>query len=118
MFGRKERRTPFQRDADDRLESLRDDCIALFINSGLTQREIHNRGGPTPATISKWLYKETRFPRYNSLQAFLLAIGHELMPVSAAVAQSMRDHGRASYLAIDTGFIGRPRMPQRKRRAA
>ena len=118
MFGRKGRRTPFERDADDKLEALRDDCIALFINSGLTQAEIHTRGGPTPQTISKWLYKETRFPRYQSIQSFLLALGHELMPVSAVVAAQMREAGRRSHLELDTGFIGRPRMPAKKRRAA
>jgi hypothetical protein len=62
MFGRSERKTPFQREQNQKLENLRDDCIALFINSGLTQKQIHERGGPTPTTISKWLYGETHFP--------------------------------------------------------
>lgn len=113
MFGRSERRTPFQRQQDHKLENLRDDCIALFINSGLTQKQIHANGGPTPQTISKWLYGETHFPRYASIEAFLLALGHELMPVSSAVAQELRNKGRGTYLNIDVSFAGRPRMPQK-----
>jgi transcriptional regulator with XRE-family HTH domain len=113
MFGRSERKTPFQREQNQKLEHLRDDCIALFINSGLTQKQIHERGGPTPATISKWLYGETHFPRYASIEAFLLALGHELVPVSSAVAQELRNKGRGIYLNIDVSFVGRPKMPKK-----
>jgi hypothetical protein len=113
MFGRSERKTPFQREQNQKLENLRDDCIALFINSGLTQKQIHERGGPTPTTISKWLYGETHFPRYASIEAFLLALGHELMPVSSAVAAELRNKGRNTYLNIDVAFAGKPRMPKK-----
>jgi hypothetical protein len=116
MFGRSERRTPFQRQQDNKLENLRDDCIALFINSGLTQKQIHANGGPTPQTISKWLYGETHFPRYSSIESFLLALGHELMPVSSAVAQELRNKGRGIYLNIDVSFAGRPRMPKKEKK--
>lgn len=113
MFHRKPRRTPFQREQDEKLEGLRDDCIALFIDSGLSQKQIHERGGPTSQTISKWLYGETHFPRHSSIQTFLAALGHELMPVSAAVAAELRAKGRNIYLNIDVSFAGRPRMPQK-----
>lgn len=118
MFHRKPRRTPFQREQDNKLENLRDDCIALFIDSGFTQKQIHERGGPTPTTISKWLYAETHFPRYSSIESFLLALGHELMPVSSSVAAELRAKGRSTYLNVDVGFAGRPRMPAKKRKAA
>lgn len=111
MFHRKGRRTPFQRQQDDKLEQMRDDCIAVFIDSGLTQKQIHERGGPTPQTISKWLYGETHFPRYASIEAFLSALGHELMPVSANVAAEMRNKGRNFYMNVDLSFVGRPKMP-------
>ena len=75
MFGRRERSSPYQRDPITDLEDLRDDCIALFINSGMTMKQVHVSGGPTPQTISKWLYKETRFPRMDSIRAFLQARG-------------------------------------------
>lgn len=78
MFGRRDRKTPFERDPDERLEDLRDDCIALFLNSGLTQKELQARGGPTPQTTSKWLYKETRFPRLQTVMAVANALGREL----------------------------------------
>src|SRR4051812_19350644 len=116
MFGRANRKKPLERAQSSRLEDLRDDCIALFINSGLTQKEIHQRGGPTPSTISKWLYKETFFPRFDTLERFLLAVGYELMPVTSTRAQEMRDAGRHMFLDIDLGFVGRPRMPQKKRK--
>lgn len=69
---------PIQDQIDYELEFLRDDCIALFVDSGLTQKQIYNQGGPTPGTISKWIYKETRFPRLNSILSFLLALGYRL----------------------------------------
>lgn len=116
MFHRKPRRTPFQREQDDKLEGLRDDCIALFIDSGLTQKQIHERGGPTPQTISKWLYGETLFPRHSSIQTFLAALDHELMPVSSAVAAKLREQGRNTYLNIDVSFAGKPRMPRKEKK--
>lgn len=118
MFGRANRKNPLQKVQSRKLEDLRDDCIALFINSGLTQKEVHNLGGPTPATISKWLYKETFFPRYDTIERFLLALGHELMPVSSAMAAQLREKGRNSFLELDVGFVGKPRMPSKKRKAA
>lgn len=114
MFGRAERKKPLEKAQSKRLEDLRDDCVALFINSGLTQKDIHQRGGPTPQTISKWLYKETFFPRFDTLERFLMALDYELMPMSSARAQQMRDAGRNMYLDIDLGFIQRPRMPKKK----
>ena len=80
MFGRgRNRKGPrFQREPRADLEDLRDDCIALFLNSGLRQWEIADAGGPTPATISKWLYKETRFPRLDTIRAFVRAMGYDL----------------------------------------
>ena len=113
MFHRKGRRTPFQREQDQKLENLRDDCVALFLDSGMTQKQIHERGGPTPQTISKWLYGETHFPRYATVEAFLAALGHELMPVSSALAAQMRERGRNSFLDIQLSFVGRPKMPQK-----
>lgn len=118
MFGRANRKNPLERTQSRKLEDLRDDCIALFINSGLTQKEIHEAGGPTTGTISKWLYKETFFPRYDTIERFLLALGHELMPVSSRVADELRGKGRNTYLNVDVGFVGRPRMPVKKRKAA
>ena len=111
MFGRKERSTPLQREQLDALENMRDDCIALFINSGLTQKQIHERGGPTPATISKWLYKETFFPRYSTIDSFLRALGYGLAPVLLVNVDPQRYEVRDS---LSTPFIGRPRMPRKK----
>lgn len=117
MFGRSERKNPLQKLQSRRLEDLRDDCIALFINSGLTQKDIHERGGPTPGTISKWLYKETFFPRFDTIERFLLAMDHELIPVTREQAERLRERGRNTYLDLDVPFIGKPKMPS-KRKAA
>ena len=69
---------PIQESIDYELEFLRDDCVALFKDSNKTQQQIYKAGGPTPATISKWIYGETRFPRLNSILSFLLALGYRL----------------------------------------
>lgn len=85
-FGHKGRTNPIQRELDEELEGLRDDCIALFKNSGLTQQQIHERGGPTPKTISNWIYGITLFPRMSTIQAFTTALGYRLSIVEARSA--------------------------------
>lgn len=60
------------------LEDLRDDCIAVVINSGQSFKRVHERGGPTPQTTSKWLYRETQFPQLATVRAMLKACDHEL----------------------------------------
>lgn len=116
MFGRKERKHHWVREPLTKLEDLRDDCIAVFRDSGMTMREVHQAGGPTPQTISKWLYKETRFPRLDSVRALLQALGHELMPMPKEQAAQIREQGRNSYLHLDIPTVGAPRMPRRKSR--
>lgn len=118
MFHRKPRRTPFQRETDEKLEQMRDDCIALFIDSGLTQKQIHERGGPTPSTISKWLYGETHFPRYATIDAFLRALGAEMVVMNAAAAAAWRSKSLADRLALQVSFARRPKMPPKHNRRA
>lgn len=107
----KKRKTPFAREIDADLENLRDDCIALFINSRMTQQQIHAAGGPTPSTISKWLYKETKFPRYQTIQAFLKVLGYQLSVVNIGF-----DGGRAAVNHARAKPIRLP--PKRKHRHA
>lgn len=114
MFGRRNRKRPLVRENNEQLEDLRDDCIALFINSGLTQKEISNRGGPTPQTISKWLYKETHFPRYSTIESFLLALDYGLTAMPLADISAMRGKPIHERLDLDVAIAGRPRMPARK----
>lgn len=116
MFGRRERTKPLTREQLTHLEDLRDDCIALYLNSGLTQKDIHAKGGPTPATISKWLYKETMFPRYQSIESFLLALGYGLTPQPLEAIAEARQQAMEDRLELDVSFAGRPRMPKRKPR--
>lgn len=110
MFGRKGRRTPFQREMDEELESIRDDCIALFVNSGLTQKQIHERGGPTPPTISRWLYKETVFVRMATVMSFTKALGGRI----TITADTNAIRPRNQRLQLDVPIIGRPHMPRRR----
>lgn len=67
-----------QRQPIAQLEDLRDDTIAVAINSGQTFKSIHERGGPTPQTIAKWLYRETKFPQLATVRAILQACDHDL----------------------------------------
>ncbi len=113
MFGRKERKNPLQREQVKQLEDLRDDCIALYKNAGITQKQIHERGGPTPATITKWLYKETHFPRYDSIERFLMALGYGLTPLPLAAIEEMRKLPTHRRLELDIPIVGRPKMPAR-----
>lgn len=67
----------FAREPIAKLEDLRDDCIAVVRNSRLTFNQIRERGGPSPQTLSKWLYRETRFPQLATIRAALLACDHD-----------------------------------------
>lgn len=69
---------PTKREPLTSLEDLRDDCIAVVINSGQSFKRVHERGGPTPQTTSKWLYRETQFPQLATVRAMLKACDHEL----------------------------------------
>ena len=73
------RKDPPKREPLVPLEDLRDDCIAVMINSGLSPKQVRERGGPTPATTSKWLYRETVFPQLATIRAMLNACGHDLV---------------------------------------
>lgn len=72
------RKTPIKRQPLASLEDIRDDCVAVVINSGQSFKRVHENGGPTPQTTSKWLHKETMFPQLATVRAMLNACGHEL----------------------------------------
>jgi len=101
MFGRKERKQPLQRAQLEALEDLRDDCIALFRNSGLTQKQVQEQGGPTTQTISRWLYKETMWPRYDTIERFLLALGYGLTPMPIAKIAELKRKPAHARLGMD-----------------
>lgn len=104
-LGQTVRRTPFQRELDEDLEALRDDTIALFLNSKMTQKQVHAAGGPTPGTISKWLYRETLFPRWQTIHTFCMALGYKLAILA-------RDGKPPKILVANSNK--RPKMPPKK----
>lgn len=110
----KSHRVPTTRRPDTNLEDLRDDCVALFLDSGLTYQQIHERGGPTPGTISRWLYRETKFPRLDTIRSMVQACGAELAIVPRGVAEQRRQQPVAARLDLTTAFLGKPRMPRRR----
>lgn len=114
MFGHKERKYAFKREPLTDLEDLRDDCIALFLNSGMTQQQVHAAGGPTPGTISKWLYKETRFPRMDSIRSMLRALGCDMVIMPKEAAENYRRGPASGRLGITANIHV---MPGKKRRA-
>lgn len=69
---------PTKREPIASLEDLRDDCVAVVINSGQSFKRVHENGGPTPQTTSKWLHRETQFPQLATVRAMLNACGHEI----------------------------------------
>jgi hypothetical protein len=97
-----------------KLEDLRDDCVALFIDSGLTQVQVHQRGGPTPATISKWLYRETKFPRMDTMRALMIALDCDIVMVTREAADRIRAMPRSERIGTTTGFLRRPTMPRKR----
>jgi hypothetical protein len=113
MFGRKERKFAFKREPITELEDLRDDCIAVFLNSGLTMKAIHEKGGPTPHTTSKWLYRETRFPRMDSVRSMLQACDYELTikPLAEVEVEMISERNPERRLRMSTYTT---KMPRRK----
>jgi hypothetical protein len=109
IHGTKKRKHSFVREIDEDLEGLRDDCIAMFLNSGYTQQQIHAAGGPTPQTISKWLYKETMFPHHSTISSFARALGCKLVVVD-------RDKELPQRLTKKITIDGPAKMPPRKTR--
>lgn len=72
------RKSRFSREPIAELEDLRDDCIGIALESRMTFKDIHERGGPTSQTISKWLYRETKFPQLATVRAILRACDYDL----------------------------------------
>jgi hypothetical protein len=60
------------------LEDLRDDCIGIALETKMSFKDIHEKGGPTPQTSAKWLYRETRFPQLATIRAMLRACDYDL----------------------------------------
>jgi hypothetical protein len=102
MFGRKkDRKTPFVMEPRADLEDMRDDCVALFLNSGKSFEDVHAEGGPTGPTVSKWLYKETRFPRLDTMRALVRAVGGDIVVVGVNTAATLRSQGLVTRLNTD-----------------
>lgn len=69
----------FSREPIAELEDLRDDCIGIALETKMSFKDIHEKGGPTSQTISKWLYRETRFPQLATVRAILRACDYDLV---------------------------------------
>lgn len=73
------------------IEDLRDQCIGLLKDSNMTQRQVFENGGPTPQTIKKWTYRETRSPQLATVSTFLNALGYDLAVVAKDITKPGRD---------------------------
>jgi hypothetical protein len=72
------RRSMTKREPIAELEDIRDDCIGIALETKMSFKQIHENGGPTPQTQSKWLYRETRFPQLATIRAMLRACDYDL----------------------------------------
>lgn len=73
------RKSSLRREPIAELEDLRDECIGIALETKRSFKDIHERGGPTPQTIGKWLYRETRFPQLATVRAILRACEYDLV---------------------------------------
>lgn len=110
------RKTPFKREPRADLEDLRDDSVAVFLNSGYTQQDVHARGGPTPATISRWLYKETMFPQLATVRSLLLACGYDFRVLPVQVAMTVPEGVVTNRQIARLRPTTQQELPPRKRR--
>ena len=107
------------------LEDLRDDCIGIVLDSNMTFKQVHEKGGPTPQTIGKWLYRETRFPQLATVRAMLNACDHDLTitPKGEATVRRFSHEGinypRPKRAKVATkGFTGKARASANTRSKA
>lgn len=68
------------------IQDIRDTVVGIMKASGLTQKQIHERGGPTPGTQSKWNYEETKRPWLNTMRGALQACGYDFVIAPATQA--------------------------------
>lgn len=117
MFGRKkDRKTPFVMEPRADLEDMRDDSVALFLNSKMSFEEVHAAGGPTGPTVSKWLYKETRFPRLDTMRALCRAVGGDIRVVGAKTNDELDGYSAARRLNITPGTASKMDMAAHNKR--
>ena len=62
------------RDKDPKIDQLR----TIVQDAGLSYREIEDRSGVKAQTLNNWFHKETKRPRFCSLQAVGRACGKSL----------------------------------------
>jgi hypothetical protein len=80
------------------LEDLRDDTMGIALETRMSFKEIHAQGGPTPQTISKWLYRETRFPQLATVRAILRPCGFDLSVIRQGELEPRRfSHPNITY---------------------
>lgn len=110
------KKTHTKREPIAELEDIRDDCIAVVLNSGLTFKQVRERGGPTPQTTGKWLYRETKFPQFATIRAILNACDFDITIAPKGEVQLRRyghegiKYPRPSRAKRRTvGFTGRAR---------
>ena len=98
------------------LEDLRDDTIGIALETKLSFKEIHERGGPTPQTISKWLYRETRFPQLATVRAILRPCGYDLSVIREGELEARRfSHAGITYPRDKKGGKSAKRAPRNHR---
>lgn len=61
------------------VDDLRDDCMSIVKNSGLSYAQITARGGPSAATLGKWNHRETKKPQLNTIRGALAACGMKIV---------------------------------------
>ena len=91
------------------LEDLRDDTIGIALETRMSFKEIHEKGGPTPQTIAKWLYRETRFPQLATVRAILKPCGYDL----SVVHEGEIEPRRFSHMGITYPKPAKKKAPRR-----
>lgn len=115
-FGRKGRKTPLKREPRVDLEDLRDDCVALALDSGLNFTQIHENGGPTPQTTSKWLYGETHFPQLETMRMLCKAVGGDIRVVGSKVSEQLAGRSQMGRLGLSAPIQGGMDMVAHRKR--
>jgi hypothetical protein len=60
------------------VEDIRDDAVSHLKNSGLSFKDIEEKGGPTEHTLSRWEEKKVYRPQLPTLRAALQIIGKDI----------------------------------------
>lgn len=72
------------------VDPILDLMISLKRNSGLSNKQVHEKGGPATSTLGNWDKKKVRRPQFATVAATGGALGLTSLPITSEGRQKMK----------------------------